>query len=56
MIFVYTNYIFDVQGMQIGICPAKIDLKGHMSCFVIKAFPALMSTVHRTSAVHCKCY
>ena len=24
MIFVYTNYVVDVQGMQISICPAKI--------------------------------
>ena len=45
MIFVYTNYVVDVQGMQISIRPAKIDLKGSMAFFVIKVFPALMSPV-----------
>ena len=32
MIIVYTNYVpvVDIQGMQINIRPAKIDLKGHV--------------------------
>ena len=45
MIFVYTNYVVDVQGMQIKIRPAKIDLKGPMSFFVTKIFPELMRPV-----------